>query len=281
MKAMWGILLALLSSVRLSECLVATTEWQEKSDITISLPEIPYTLQIETEWTDNGNDLVFMLKDAGNVHIDQIAIEVVAQTLTTTSCAVIALPIKNRGSGIWTIDVDTTKIKFSLNGELIKYYQDPCLMNSVRDTRKIEFGNKDDISKRFRLRPGPCIAYPSDWNLVKPMSLEEEIDAGTKVTVECEEPRVNKGSSEVTCVTGDQWQFEEKPDCALQCTGFNTADLPNMSIASLPAFEGTVLKVTCFGGTFQLGGNHVTCVSGDKFSSDKQPDCRQIGSSNI
>ena len=130
------------------------SEWQEKSDITISLPEIPYTLQIETEWTDNGNDLDVVLKDESNANIDQIAIEVVAQTLTTATCDIIALSIQNRGSGIWNIDVDKTKIEFSLDGELLISYQDPCLMNSVRDTRKIEFGNKDDISKRFRLQPG-------------------------------------------------------------------------------------------------------------------------------
>ena len=130
-----------------------SSEWEEKSDITISLPEIPYTLQIETEWTDNGNDLVVVLKDESNANIDQIAIEVVAQTLTTATCDIIELPIKNRGSGIWNIDVDKTKIEFSLDGELLISYQDPCLMNSVRDTRKIEFGNRDDISKRFRLRP--------------------------------------------------------------------------------------------------------------------------------
>ena len=131
-----------------------SSEWQEKSDITISLPEIPYTLQIETEWTDNGNDLDVVLKDETNANIDQIAIEVVAKTLKTATCDIIALPIKNRGSGIWNIDVDKTKIEFSLDGELLISYQDPCLMNSVRDTRKIEFGNRDDISKRFRLQPG-------------------------------------------------------------------------------------------------------------------------------
>ena len=67
-----------------------------------------------------------------------------------------------------------------------------------------------------RIISGPCSVYPSDWNHVKPMSLEEEVGAGSKVTVECEEPRVNRGSSEVTCITGNQWQFEEKPDCALR-----------------------------------------------------------------
>ena len=46
--------------------------------------------------------------------------------------------------------------------------------------------------------------------------MREEVDAGSKVAVECEEPRVNRGSSEVTCITGDQWQFEQKPDCALR-----------------------------------------------------------------
>ena len=61
----------------------------------------------------------------------------------------------------------------------------------------------------------PCtaVAYPSDWSHVKPMIEGKETDAGMKVTVECEAPRVNRGSSDVTCKTGDQWEFGEKPDC--------------------------------------------------------------------
>ena len=35
--------------------------------------------------------------------------------------------------------------------------------------------------------------------------------------------------------------------------------------------------VTCFAGTFQLGGEHVICVSGEEFSYDTKPDCRVIG----
>ena len=51
---------------------------------------------------------------------------------------------------------------------------------------------------------------------MKPLSTSEEIDAGSKVTVQCEDTRINKGSSEVTCTSGDQWEVEEKPDCVLR-----------------------------------------------------------------
>ena len=147
---------------------------------------------------------------------------------------------------------------------------------------------------------------------MKPLSTSEEIDAGSKVTVQCEDTRVSKGSSEVTCTSGDQWQFEEKPDCVLrefplllcsvmnelnliqhnqpllitdpshdihpsECTGFDGTALPNMFIPSLPAYEGAESEVTCFAGTFQLGGDHVICVSGKEFRYVKKPDCREIG----
>ncbi|XP_063686024.1 uncharacterized protein LOC134819805 [Bolinopsis microptera] len=188
------------------------------------------------------------------------------------------LEIENSDTGIWTIKVTNAHIEFLLDGELVTSCEDACLMSEVHATNVIQFGAKDDISKSFRLQLDPCTEYPSDWNHVEPSSAGEEIDAGSKVTVECKATRVNKGGSEVTCTSGNQWEFEEKPDCVLQCTGFDETYLPNMFSPSLPAYEGAQSMVTCFAGTFQLGGEHVVCVSGEEFSYDTKPDCRVIGS---
>ena len=121
------------------------------------MPEIPYTLQIETEWAGAGNDLYLSLIDVGNNHIDEIAVEVIAQTLITSDCSDQNLQIKNKGSGNWTIDVENSKITFFLNGDLVIVIKDDCLMDNVRATTHFVFANKDDISKRFRFKPSKNI----------------------------------------------------------------------------------------------------------------------------
>ena len=52
-----------------------------------------------------------------------------------------------------------------------------------------------------------------------------------------------------------------------------------MFIPGLPADEGAELQVQCYGGTSQLGGDHVKCVSGEEFdyNDETKPDCRETG----
>ena len=43
--------------------------------------------------------------------------------------------------------------------------------------------------------------------------LPGETSSGTPVVVACTDSRVNKGSEEVTCKTGQEWTFAVAPEC--------------------------------------------------------------------
>ena len=67
--------------------------------------------------------------------------------------------------------------------------------------------------KRYQDTPlfsEPCTAYPSTWQHVK---FPGETPSGDLVTVACTDSRVNKGSEEVTCKTGQQWTSDVTPEC--------------------------------------------------------------------
>ena len=59
----------------------------------------------------------------------------------------------------------------------------------------------------------PCTGFPSDWQSVEPMTSGTTTPSGTSVNVVCTDSRANKGSTEVTCKSGQEWTFEVKPDC--------------------------------------------------------------------
>ena len=133
----------------------------------ISVPAIPYSFQVETELTTEAND-DFNIK-LGNMeggsathkidlHIDVIGNKFTPITMSaSTPCDDTEqnnLVIANRGTDTWTFKVKNTYIEFFLNGVSVISDGNNCLMDEVKATNVIQFGSKDDISKRFRLQPG-------------------------------------------------------------------------------------------------------------------------------
>ena len=132
-----------------------------KKQTKTSLPDIPYTLQIETKDTTDADadDLLILLENPSG-HIQIQVVEKKFELYADSNC--LDVTIGNIGNGIWTIKVDTTTITFSLNGEFVTSYSDNCFMNSVRGTKEFQFAQQDDISQRFRLQPGENLERPSE-----------------------------------------------------------------------------------------------------------------------
>ena len=134
----------------------------------ISVPAIPYSFQVEVETeliTETNDDFNIMLGDMPeggsftnkiNLHIDVIGNKFTPSTMSA-SCddtEMNNLVIANRGTDTWTFKVKNTYIEFFLNGVSVISDGNNCLMDEVKATNVIQFGSKDDISKRFRLQPG-------------------------------------------------------------------------------------------------------------------------------
>ena len=142
-----------------------------ESDSRISVPVIPYSFQVETESiiTQPDDDFTIRLGEMveGGSTTDKIDlhIDVIGNKFTPTPMLItcpdalsemntLVIATSGTDNGIWTFKVWNTYIEFFLNGELVISYDDNCLMDEVRNTNVITFGNKDDISKRFRLQLG-------------------------------------------------------------------------------------------------------------------------------
>lgn len=138
------------------------SEWQTISETTgaIQLPPLPFTLQVETEWSDDvyNDDLVIVLVPKVNPVNNSVNIEFqltkTDQEFFSTHCDQRErAKIPNNGTGIWTFEMSDQNMKVSLGGENFFFSDNKCLMDYITSATKIEFSDKDDISQSFRF-PG-------------------------------------------------------------------------------------------------------------------------------